>query len=142
MPATNYVDLSGTSSGGGILGLLFGGVMWILYLVIIVLMLVALWKIFTKGQKAGWTMIIPVLNILQILDLAGKPWWWIILLCIPVVDIVILFIVHIALAQAFGKSAGFGIGLTLLAPIFYLMLGFGSAQYQRPADFPPTWLNI
>lgn len=34
------------------------------------------------------------------------------------------------LAKAFGKGVGFCIGLILLNPIFMLILGFGSAQYQ------------
>ncbi|MCL2881958.1 MAG: DUF5684 domain-containing protein [Coriobacteriia bacterium] len=130
------------SSGGGLLAILFGGVMWLIYVVILVLMIVAMFKLFAKAGKPGWTAIIPILNVLQLLDIAGKPWWWIILMCIPIVDIVILFIVSIAVAKAYGKGAGFGICLVIFAPIFYLILGFGSAHYQRPADFSPTWLNI
>jgi len=131
-----------SSSGSGILGLLFGGVMTIVYIAFFVLMVVAMWKIFTKAGKAGWTSIIPILDTLQLFDIAGKEWWWLLLMLIPVVDIVILFMVSIALAKAFGKGTGFGICLVIFAPIFYLILGFGSARYQRPASFPPTWLNI
>jgi len=134
--------VSAGSASGSVFAVLFGGVMWLIYMVILVLVIVAFWKVFTKAGKPGWSGIIPVMNVLQMLDIAGKPWWWIILMCIPFVDIVILFIVNIAVARAFGKGVGFGIGLTILMPIFYLILGFGSAQYQRPADFPPTWLNI
>jgi hypothetical protein len=49
---------------------------------------------------------------------------------VPVVNIVIAFIVCIAVAKNFGKGAGFGVGLALLSPIFMIILGFGSAQYQ------------
>ena len=34
------------------------------------------------------------------------------------------------LAKAFGKSSMFGLGLVLLGPVFLMILGFGSAQYQ------------
>jgi len=139
----NAVSAStGASSSGGALAFLFGGIMWIIWMALIVLMIVAMWRIFTKAGKSGWTAIIPLLNTLQMLDIAGKPWWWLLLMMIPIVDIVMLFLLSISFARAFGKGAGFGIGLVILAPIFYLILGFGSAQYQRPPDFPPAWLNI
>ncbi|MCL2332783.1 MAG: DUF5684 domain-containing protein [Actinomycetia bacterium] len=135
--------ISGQLSPGATAGLtasFVGG--YIIGLAIAVLMIIACWKIFTKAGKPGWTAIIPVLNVLQLLDLAGKPWWWIILLCIPIVNIVVLFLVNLEVAKAFGKSTVFGILLTILAPICYLILGFGPAQYQRPATWPATWLNI
>jgi hypothetical protein len=40
--------------------------------------------------------------------------------------------VAIALAEKFGKGAGFGIGLAFLPFIFYPILGFGSATYVGP----------
>lgn len=35
-------------------------------------------------------------------------------------------------AKAFGKGVGFTIGLIFLQPVFLMILGFGSAQYQGP----------
>ena len=35
-------------------------------------------------------------------------------------------------AKAFGKGIGYTLGLIFLQPIFLMMLGFGSAQYQGP----------
>ncbi len=52
---------------------------------------------------------------------------------IPFVNFIILIILIIDLAKSFGKGVGFGIGLLLLAVIFFPILGFGSAQYQGPA---------
>lgn len=39
----------------------------------------------------------------------------------------------IALAERFGKGAGFGIGLAFLGIIFFPILAFGDARYQGPA---------
>ena len=36
----------------------------------------------------------------------------------------------IMLAKAFGKGAGFTVGLILLNTIFIMILGFGSSSYQ------------
>ena len=44
--------------------------------------------------------------------------------------------VHHRISTRFGQGVGFTIGLTLLAPIFWLILGFGSSKYvgEQPAQ--------
>jgi len=88
------------------------------------------WMVFTKAGQPGWACLIPILNFLVILKLVKRPMWWILLMLIPVVNFVTLVIVVLDLAKAFGKGVGFAIGLIILGPIFYLILGFGSATYQ------------
>ena len=66
------------------------------------------------------------------MKIAGKPLWWIILFLIPSVNFVISILVSLGVAEKFGKSGGFGIGLAFLPFIFYPMLGFGDAQYVGP----------
>jgi len=66
----------------------------------------------------------PIYNFIVILEIAGKPIWWIILLMIPCVNIIVAILVFISLAKAFGKSEAFGIGLALLGFIFFPILGF------------------
>jgi len=97
-----------------------------------VLMIAAMWKVFTKAGKRGWAAIVPIYNIIVLLQIAGKPVWWIILFFIPIVSLIIAILTYVALAERFGKGGGFAVGLVLLGPIFFPILGFGSAQY-RPA---------
>jgi hypothetical protein len=102
----------------------------IIYLAIVVFLIASVWKAFEKAGKPGWAAIIPIYNLIVLLEIAKRPAWWFLLLLIPLVNLVIAFIVHIDLAKQFGKSAGFGVGLTLLGFIFYPILGFGDAEYQ------------
>lgn len=113
--------------GGGGVGGAIGG---ILYLVILGVFVVSLFKVFAKAGKPGWAAFVPIYNVITLLDIAGKPVWWFILLGVPVVNFIILFLVTGAIAKQFGKSAGFGIGLLLLPFVFYPMLGFGDAKYE------------
>lgn len=110
-----------------------GPVFWICWLAFTILMIAALWKVFSKAGQPGWAAIIPILNIYFVCKIAGRPGWWVILMLIPFVNFIIWIILCIDLAKSFGKGAGFGIGLLLLAFIFFPILGFGSAQYQGPA---------
>lgn len=102
----------------------------IVYMAILLLAVISMWKIFTKAGEPGWAAIVPIYNAIVLLKIAGKPAWWIILMLIPFVNIIILFMVSINLAQNFGKSTGFGIGLALLGFIFGPILAFGDARYQ------------
>ncbi len=125
------------------------GIFIVLYLILIVLVIAGMWKTFTKAGQPGWAAIVPIYNMIVILEIAGKPTWWILLYFVPIANIIIPIIVSIAVAENFGKSVGFGIGLAFLGPIFYAILGFGDAQYTGgiatassplapPAGGPPT----
>jgi hypothetical protein len=107
--------------------------MMICWLILVLLIVIGMWKVFTKAGKPGWAAIIPIYNMIVLLEIAGKPIWWFILMLIPFVNIVVLIIVLIALARNFGKGVGFAIGLLLLPFIFYPILGFGDAKYQPVA---------
>jgi len=109
-----------------------GAIGGILYLAIIVLVIAGFWKVFTKAGKPGWAVIIPIYNIIVLLEITGKPIWWFLLLLLPIVNIVIIIMVYHALSLSFGKGAGFTFGLFLLGFIFIPILGFGDATYTPP----------
>jgi len=109
-----------------------GPVFWICFLGFIILIIASVWKVFTKAGKPGWASIIPIYNLVVILDIAGKPLWWIILMLIPLVSLIVGIIVYVSLANAFGKGVGFALGLIFLPFIFFPILAFGDATYKRP----------
>lgn len=94
-----------------------------------VIQTVALWFIFRKADEPGWAAIIPVYNILIAVKIAGKPWWYILLLLIPIVNIVIAILILNGLSKSFGKGGWFTVGLFFLRFIFLPVLGFGKATY-------------
>lgn len=108
----------------------------IIELLIALLVIVAMWKLFTKAGRPGWAAIIPIYNMYVWCKIVGRPGWWVILMFIPFVNIIIGIIVCIDMAKSFGKGVGFGIGIALLGIIFLPILGFGSAQYQGPSAAP------
>ncbi|NLA16343.1 MAG: hypothetical protein GX877_07405 [Bacteroidales bacterium] len=91
--------------------------------------IVSLWFIYRKADKPGWACLIPVYDTLILLRIVGKPWWWIFLFLIPVVNIVFLIWMYNMLSKSFGKRADFTIGLILFPLIFFAILGFGKSQY-------------
>lgn len=107
----------------------------ILYILFIGVMIASVWKVFTKAGKPGWACIVPIYNLIVMLEIAEKPVWWFILMLVPFVNVVIGILVSIAIAEKFGKSTGFGLGLAFLGIIFWPMLAFGDAEYDSEPSY-------
>lgn len=101
----------------------------IFFLTALVIMVASMWKIYQKANKPGWTSLIPVYNVVILLEITNRPQWWIILCFVPFVNIVISLVLVYELAKAFGKDIGFTLGLIFLPFVFYPILGFGKAAY-------------
>lgn len=119
-----------------------------------ILQVIAYWKIFTKAGEAGWKSLIPFYNLYTQYKLTWNPMWFFVLVACGAINFafgdtegvflmvgsltsmamgVIGIIGNFKLSQAFGHGVGFAIGLILLNPIFMLILGFGSSEYQGPS---------
>jgi hypothetical protein len=120
-----------SANNGGLLAAM--GAFAFVYLAVIVLMIVSMWKVFEKAGKPGWAAIVPIYNIIVLLEIINKPLWWIILLIIPFVNIIFAIIVAHQLSLSFGQGIGMTLLLIFLPFIGYPMLGFGSARYQGAA---------
>jgi hypothetical protein len=112
-------------SGGSLVGTVIG-------VVIAIFMIVAMWRVFSKAGQPGWAIFIPIYSTIVLLRVAGKPWWWLFLFLIPLVDIVIAIMVYAGVAANYGKGGGFTVGLIFLPFIFIPILGYGGAVYQGP----------
>jgi len=104
--------------------------LWFIYVGVLILWVAALWGVFVKAGEEGWKAVIPIWNILVLLKIVGRDWWWILLLFIPILNVVIWIIVCLDLAKSFGRGTWFAVGLIFFPFIFGLALGFGPDQYR------------
>ena len=159
-------DASAFTALGAVLGA-FLGVIMVVGLVIAILQLAGMWKVFTKAGEKGWKCIIPIYNLVILFRISGLSPWIIfgyLASIIPFVGWIVCLGITIyqcnSLAKAFGKDVGYTIGLLFLPTIFYMILGFGKAEYvgkgnvstasstyqgdgivnisEKPQDEPPT----
>ncbi len=95
-------------------------------------------KIFEKAGKPMWIGWVPIYNIVTLLEIIGRPIWWIVLFFVPLVSLVVAIVVAIDLAKAFGKDVLYGIGLVVpcVNLVLILMLAFGDASYVGPPNKP------
>ncbi|MBA4031751.1 MAG: signal peptidase I, partial [Planctomyces sp.] len=66
---------------GGDAGAAAGGaaafVILLIQLAVVVLIVAGLWKMFAKAGKPGWAAIVPIYNMIVMLEIIGRPLWWI-----------------------------------------------------------------
>jgi hypothetical protein len=120
-------DLDAGSSFG------FGPFLLFWFIFAYVLAVIPFIGIFQKAGKPTWAAFVPIYNYIVLIEVIGRPAWWILLFLIPIVSFIVFIVLMIDLAKSFGKGTGFAIGLILLNFIFMLILGFGSARYLGPA---------
>jgi hypothetical protein len=117
----------------------FSGSIIAIYLIVIVIMIIAMWKVFEKAGQPGWAAIIPIYNLYVMTKIAGKPGWWIIMFFLPFVNFIFLIWLYNMISKSFGKDEGFTVGLVLLGIVFWPILGFGPANYLGPFGDPAAF---
>lgn len=102
---------------------------WLIFFLIIqVLHGLATWKLYIKAGKKAWQAFIPVYNAIILMKIINRPWWWTILLFLPVVNLIMFPVVWVEIARSFGKNTYQD---TLLA---LFTLGFYSFYLNYVAD--------
>ncbi|WEK62205.1 MAG: DUF5684 domain-containing protein [Candidatus Microbacterium colombiense] len=111
---------------------IFSGTTGLITLAFYVLVVIGLWKVFTKAGYPGILAIIPIVNIVILVRIAGMSGWLALLYIIPIVGFVFGIIVAIRLGERFGKGGLFSFFLLFVFPyIGYLILGFGDSRYSK-----------
>lgn len=101
---------------------------------VLVVYVVAQWKIYEKAGQPGWAVLIPFYNIYILLKIVGKPSWWLLLIIfVPFLNIILAIWMTNLLSKSFGKDVLFTLGLLFVGIIFYPLLGFSDAKYLGPA---------
>lgn len=108
-----------------------GGSTSLVGVAIYVLLAIALWRVFTKAGYPGWLAIIPLVNAIFLVKVAGFSGWMTLLYLIPIVNIVFHIIVSIRVGRAFGHGWVFSLALLVVFWIIgYLIVGFSGDRYR------------
>ena len=146
-------------------GLAAGGILIVIALIcvaLIIVCIVAQWRIFKKAGKPGWHSIIPYLNVYDLYELSWSKNMGIVAIVLSLASsfisggleaggdssgnemlatlsglvgfayFIISIVQQVKLAKSFGKSGAFAVGLIFLSPIFLCILAFGNASYYGP----------
>ncbi len=78
---------------------------FIFYVVIQLIHSLATWKLYKKAGFNPVASIIPLYNSLVLMKIIRRPWWWVILLFIPIINLLIFPVVWIETARSFGRNS-------------------------------------
>lgn len=93
---------------------------------------VTMWRVFSKAGYPGILALIPIVNWIFLVKIAGMTGWAALLYLIPVVNVIFAIVVAIKEGRNFGKGGFFSFFLLFLFPyIGHLIIGFGSAEYRK-----------
>ncbi|MFN9393347.1 MAG: S26 family signal peptidase [Flavobacteriales bacterium] len=75
----------------------------IFLLLLVAVYCVTLHRLLSRAYKPTFLSYIPVVQFIPFLQVIKRPWWWIILLLIPGVNLVMLMIINVELGISFNK---------------------------------------
>ncbi len=77
---------------------------FIFFLIIQVIHFLGTWKLYIKAGRKAWEAIVPVYNAVVLMKIINRPWWWVILLFIPVINVIMLPVIWVETIRSFGKN--------------------------------------
>lgn len=96
------------------------GSQWIIFLLIVQLIHgLGTWKLYIKSERKAWEAFIPVYNAVILMKIINRPWWWTILLFLPIVNLIIFPVIWVETARSFGKNSTLDTFLAIITLGFY-----------------------
>lgn len=97
------------------------GIQWIIFILIIqVIHFLGTWKLYVKAGRKAWEAAIPVYNGIILMKIINRPWWWVLLLFIPIINLLMFPVVWVETIRSFGKNSLVDTWLVILTLGFYI----------------------
>ena len=117
------------------------GTQWIIFFFVIQLLHgLATWKLYVKAGRKAWEAFVPVYNAVVLMKIINRPWWWTILLFLPIVNLIIFPVVWVETARSFGKNSSQDTFLAIISLgfyNFYLSYGAKDLKYRENRSLHP-----
>ncbi len=93
---------------------------WLIFILIIQLIHgLATWKLYKLAGRQAWEAFIPIYNAVILMKIINRPWWWTILLFVPIINLIMFPVVWVETARSFGKNTYLDTFLAILTLGFY-----------------------
>ena len=109
---------------------------WIINILLLIALHIGLWKVFIKAERQAWEAFVPGYNLWVWLKIIDKPWWWLILLAIPGVNLMMMLIMVFLTMRNFEVESPVEIvGGIVFFPFYLIYLGFNEKSRYMGADY-------
>nr|WP_299341594.1 signal peptidase I [Allomuricauda sp.] len=97
------------------------GTQWLIFILIIqVIHFLGTWKLYVKAGRKAWEAAIPFYNGFVLMKIINRPWWWVLLLFIPIINLLMFPVVWVETIRSFGKNTIWETWLVILTLGFYI----------------------
>jgi signal peptidase I len=96
------------------------GTQWIIFILVIqIIHFLGTWKLYVKAGRKAWEAAVPVYNAVVLMKIINRPWWWVLLLFIPIINLLMFPVVWVETIRSFGKNSLLDTWLVILSLGFY-----------------------
>ena len=79
---------------------------WFIFILIIqIIHGLGTWKLYIKVDRKAWEAFVPIYNAIILMKIINRPWWWTILLFLPIVNLIMFPVIWVETARSFGKNS-------------------------------------
>lgn len=93
---------------------------FIFFLIVQAVHFLGTWKLYIKAGRKAWEAAVPVYNAVILMKIINRPWWWVILLFLPIINLIMIPVVWVETIRSFGRNSTAETWLVLLTLGFYI----------------------
>ncbi|HIB46800.1 MAG TPA: signal peptidase I [Flavobacteriaceae bacterium] len=94
---------------------------WLLFILIVqVIHFLGTWKLYRNAGRKAWEAAVPVYNAVVLMKIINRPWWWTLLLFIPIVNLIMFPVIWVETLRSFGRNSSVDTALGLLTFGLYI----------------------
>jgi len=119
-------------------------VQWfIFFLAVQVVHFAGTWKLYQKAGRKPWEAAVPVYNAVVLMKIINRPWYWTILLFIPIVNLIMFPVIWVQILKAFGKNktSDYIIGILTAGLYIYTLNYSDKAVYNGNTETKESTLS-
>ncbi len=94
---------------------------WFIFLIIVqIIHGLGTWKLYVKAKRNAWEAFIPIYNAVILMKIITRPWWWVLLMFLPIINLIIIPAIWVETARTFGKDKKTDALLCIVTLGFYM----------------------
>jgi len=92
----------------------------VFFIIIQVIHFLGTWKLYKKAGRASWEAAVPIYNAYVLTKIMNRPWWWVILLFVPIIQLMMFPAFWVETVRSFGKEKTSDVFLAVFTLGFYI----------------------
>ncbi|AXG72825.1 signal peptidase I [Flavobacterium arcticum] len=90
------------------------------------------WKLYEKAGRKPWEAAVPIYNGVVLMQIIGRPRWWVLLLFVPIINLIMFPVVWVETLRSFGKTSTTDtlLGVFTLGLYTYYINYAGNVEYR------------